>query len=101
MVKGSGRAIALPVPFFYSGRASKLRGEIMQTQPTQLELAWAGKMTEQIQTVARKEGIDPELVKNRVATGEIVIANHPIKRINCNVFIVKKSPYTHLLTGIG
>ncbi|MCI5223069.1 MAG: thiamine biosynthesis protein ThiC, partial [Candidatus Electrothrix sp. AR4] len=46
---------------------------------TQLELARAGNITEQIKTVARNEGLEPELVRTRVAAGEIVIANHPLR----------------------
>ncbi|MCI5167096.1 MAG: thiamine biosynthesis protein ThiC, partial [Candidatus Electrothrix sp. GM3_4] len=46
---------------------------------TQLELARAGNMTEQIKTVARNEGFAPELIRSRVAAGEIVIANHPLR----------------------
>ncbi len=44
---------------------------------TQLELARAGKITEQINIVARKEGLVADLVRSRVAVGEIVIARHP------------------------
>ncbi|MCI5120818.1 MAG: thiamine biosynthesis protein ThiC, partial [Candidatus Electrothrix sp. AUS4] len=51
----------------------------MQTQATQLELARAGKITEQINIVAQNEDLAPELVRSRVAKGEIVIANHPLR----------------------
>ncbi|MCI5147673.1 MAG: thiamine biosynthesis protein ThiC, partial [Candidatus Electrothrix sp. AR3] len=44
---------------------------------TQLELARTGIITEQIRTVAQNEEQPPELIRSRVAAGEIVIANHP------------------------
>ncbi|MCI5164029.1 MAG: thiamine biosynthesis protein ThiC, partial [Candidatus Electrothrix sp. AX5] len=46
---------------------------------TQLELARAGQITEQIKIVAQNENISPELIRSRVAKGEIVIANHPLR----------------------
>ncbi|MCI5227744.1 MAG: thiamine biosynthesis protein ThiC, partial [Candidatus Electrothrix sp. AX2] len=55
----------------------------MQTQPThqltQLELAQTGKITEQIKAVAQNEGLAPELIRSRVAAGEIVIAHHRLR----------------------
>ncbi len=47
---------------------------------TQIELAKEGIITEQIKTVAADEGLDHELVRERVALGEIVIANHPNRK---------------------
>ena len=44
---------------------------------TQLELAQQGKITKQIKEVASKEGLNPDIIRKRVALGEIVIANHP------------------------
>ncbi len=44
---------------------------------TQLELAREGVMTEQMKGVATAEGLPPELIRARVAAGEIVIASHP------------------------
>ena len=44
---------------------------------TQLELAQEGTITPQIKEVALREGLKPEIIKKRVALGEIVIANHP------------------------
>jgi thiamine biosynthesis protein ThiC len=44
---------------------------------TQLEAAREGIITAQISTVARNEGLAPELVKTLVAAGEIVILSHP------------------------
>lgn len=44
---------------------------------TQLELAREGKITQHIQKVASTEGIKPSIILRRVASGEIVIANHP------------------------
>ena len=44
---------------------------------TQLELAREEIITQQMQIVARDEGIDPALIRERVARGDIVIANNP------------------------
>ena len=44
---------------------------------TQLEAAREGIITAQISTVARNEGLAPELVRTRVAAGEIAILSHP------------------------
>ncbi|HTR44820.1 MAG TPA: phosphomethylpyrimidine synthase ThiC [Thermodesulfovibrionales bacterium] len=40
---------------------------------TQLERAAKGEVTEEIRTVAESEGLDAEIVRDRVATGKIVI----------------------------
>ncbi|TAN45181.1 MAG: phosphomethylpyrimidine synthase ThiC [Nitrospirae bacterium] len=40
---------------------------------TQLEKAAKGEFTKEVMTVAREEGIDPEVVRRRVAKGRIVI----------------------------
>lgn len=44
---------------------------------TQLEAARAGRITPQITRIAHDEGLAPQLVRSRVAAGEIVILNHP------------------------
>ncbi|OQY13285.1 MAG: phosphomethylpyrimidine synthase [Desulfobacteraceae bacterium 4572_19] len=44
---------------------------------TQLELAQQGKISQQIEKVASEEKLKPEIIRKRVALGEIVIANHP------------------------
>ncbi len=44
---------------------------------TQLELARAGHITPQIQTVAKQENESPEVICRRVANGQIVIPVHP------------------------
>jgi phosphomethylpyrimidine synthase len=44
---------------------------------TQLELARQGEVTEQMNEVARNEELAPELIRERVAAGEIVIPNNP------------------------
>jgi phosphomethylpyrimidine synthase len=44
---------------------------------TQLEAAREGIITAQISAVAQNEGLAPELVRTRVAAGEIVIISHP------------------------
>lgn len=44
---------------------------------TQIELAREGVTTEQMNKVAATEGYSPEIIRSHVASGEIVIANHP------------------------
>lgn len=44
---------------------------------TQLEAAREGIITKEICTVAQNEGLAPDLVRSRVAAGEIVILSHP------------------------
>ncbi len=44
---------------------------------TQIELAREGKVTQQMETVARDEGFSGEMIRQRVADGHIVIPVHP------------------------
>jgi len=44
---------------------------------TQIELARQGMVTQQMRRVAMTEGYDEELIRGRVAAGEIVIPNNP------------------------
>jgi phosphomethylpyrimidine synthase len=44
---------------------------------TQLELAKAGRLTPQIESVAAQEDQEPEVIRRRVAAGKIVIPAHP------------------------
>ncbi|MDP6524826.1 MAG: phosphomethylpyrimidine synthase ThiC [Kiritimatiellia bacterium] len=44
---------------------------------TQLERAREGELTPQVEAVAENEGFDPILIRDRVATGHIVIPNNP------------------------
>jgi 5-hydroxybenzimidazole synthase len=44
---------------------------------TQLEAARAGRITPQINAIAQNEGLSTELVRSRVAAGEIVVLTHP------------------------
>jgi phosphomethylpyrimidine synthase len=44
---------------------------------TQLELAKAGRLTPQIESVAAQENQKPEVIRRRVAAGKIVIPAHP------------------------
>ena len=46
---------------------------------TQIELAREQIITPQMETVARDEGLAVELIRERVAKGEIVIANNPAR----------------------
>ncbi len=52
----------------------------MENTKTQLELARDGQITEEMKQVASDEGFDAEVIRNRVATGEIVIPNNPIRK---------------------
>lgn len=72
MAKGSGERNALP-GLIVPGRAQTMRWSMK----TQLEAASAGIITKEISTVARNEGLAPELIRSRVAAGEIVILSHP------------------------
>ncbi len=47
---------------------------------TQLERARAGEVTPQILAVAQEEGLDPVVVRDRVARGTIVIPNNTIRQ---------------------
>ncbi|MFZ7126681.1 MAG: phosphomethylpyrimidine synthase ThiC [Desulfobacterales bacterium] len=47
---------------------------------TQIELAREGIVTEQMKAVALDEGIDPEVIRDRVAGGRIVIPNNPVRK---------------------
>jgi phosphomethylpyrimidine synthase len=47
---------------------------------TQLELAGKGIITEEAREVAVKEGLDPEAVRRRIASGQIVIPSNPGRR---------------------
>ncbi len=44
---------------------------------TQIESAREGQVTKQMEQIARDEGIDTELIRRRVANGQIVIPNNP------------------------
>lgn len=44
---------------------------------TQLEQAWEGIVTPQMNAVAKKEGICEDVIRDRVAKGQIVIPNNP------------------------
>ena len=47
---------------------------------TQIELAREGVITEQMQTVATDENMEPELLRDRVAKGQVVIPNNPCRK---------------------
>jgi phosphomethylpyrimidine synthase len=44
---------------------------------TQLEIARSGKLSSLIRTIARNEGVDPEVLRAAVAKGRVVIPNNP------------------------
>ncbi len=48
---------------------------------TQIELARENILTPQMEQVATDEGIVPEIIRARVATGEIVIPNNPLRTL--------------------
>jgi phosphomethylpyrimidine synthase len=47
---------------------------------TQIELAREGYVTEHMQAVADDENLDASMIRDRVATGQIVIPNNPFRR---------------------
>lgn len=56
---------------------------------TQIESAKAGCITEQMKQVALDEGIDADLIRKRVADGQIVIPNNPLRKHQAVVGIGK------------
>ncbi len=48
---------------------------------TQIELAREGVMTPQMEAVSKDENINAELIRQRVAVGEIVIPNNPVRKL--------------------
>ncbi len=67
---------------------------------TQIELAKEGIVSEQMKKVAADEGISVEIIKGRVAKGEIVIANHP-KRQNQRIVGIGMGLRTKVNASIG
>lgn len=67
---------------------------------TQLELAKEGILTKEIQFVASAEGIDSEVIRKRVASGEIVISSHP-KRKQQNIVGIGTGLRTKVNASIG
>ncbi len=67
---------------------------------TQLELAREGIITKPMLKVAEMEGFSPEIIKNRVASGEIVIANNP-RRPNQKIVGIGKGLRTKVNASIG
>ena len=67
---------------------------------TQLELAQEGTVTQQVKDVASQEGIEPEIIQERVAAGEIVIAAHP-KRVHQKVVGIGTGLRTKVNASIG
>ncbi|SLM30258.1 Phosphomethylpyrimidine synthase [Desulfamplus magnetovallimortis] len=52
----------------------------MKSIKTQLELARAGVITEQMKQVAQDENVESETIRQRIAKGEIVIPNNPLRK---------------------
>ena len=67
---------------------------------TQIELAREGVITEQIKTVALDEGFEPEIIRERVAKGEIVIPCNP-KRPNQKIAGIGYGLRTKVNASIG
>ena len=65
---------------------------------TQLQLAKSG-LTPKIASVAEAEGLDPETVRRRVASGKIVIPSNDLAR--CNVLGIGKGLRTKINASIG
>ena len=66
---------------------------------TTLEKARAGEITAEMIYVAEKEGIDPELIRQGVAAGEIVILMS--SRPNINPVAVGKGLFTKVSASVG
>ncbi|RMD80643.1 MAG: phosphomethylpyrimidine synthase ThiC [Lentisphaerae bacterium] len=67
---------------------------------SQIEQARQGIITEQMQAVARQEGLDAELIRERVALGQIVIPNNP-NRPHQKVVGIGKGLRTKVNASIG
>ncbi len=67
---------------------------------TQLELAREGIITEPMNKVAVMEGFTPEVIRDRVASGEVVIANNP-NRPNQKVVGIGTGLRTKVNASIG
>ncbi len=67
---------------------------------TQLELAREGIITQAMSQVAAKEGFSPEVIRDLVASGEIVIATHP-NRPNQKVVGIGTGLRTKVNASIG
>ena len=67
---------------------------------TQIESAQEGIITDQIKKVAEDENFTPEVIRDRVASGEIVIPNNP-KRINQKVVGIGRGLRTKVNASIG
>jgi len=66
---------------------------------TILEKARAGEITEEMIYVAEKEGIDPEMIRQGISTGEIVILKS--SRSNINPVAVGKGLYVKVSASVG
>ena len=67
---------------------------------TQIESAQEGIITDQIKKVAEDENFTPEVIRDRVASGEIVIPNNP-NRINQKVVGIGRGLRTKVNASIG
>ncbi len=67
---------------------------------TQIELAQQGIITDQIKKVAEDENFSSEVIRDRVASGEIVIPNNP-NRINQKVVGIGRGLRTKVNASIG
>ena len=72
----------------------------VNSMKTQLEWAREGVVTQLMTTVADAEGLAPELIRSRVATGEVVIAAHP-QRPNQKIVGIGKGLRTKVNASIG
>ncbi|HMC08172.1 MAG TPA: phosphomethylpyrimidine synthase ThiC, partial [Actinomycetota bacterium] len=74
-----GRSLAIPVPGFAGPRPQPLRARAGRTV-TQMHYARRGTVTPEMEFVALREGLDPEVVREEVAAGRAIIpanVNHP------------------------
>ncbi|MBW2099913.1 MAG: phosphomethylpyrimidine synthase ThiC, partial [Deltaproteobacteria bacterium] len=67
---------------------------------TQIELAREGVITPQMESVAADENFSPEIIRDRVAAGEIVIPNNPVRK-NQKVVGIGRGLRTKVNASIG
>jgi phosphomethylpyrimidine synthase len=78
---------------------AKYTTNIQEVTMTILEQARAGEITAEMIYVAEKEGITPEIIRQGVASGEIVILKS--SRKNINPVAVGKDLFTKVSASVG
>ena len=81
-------------------RAEWIARRAGDSAPTQLAYARAGVVTEEMAYVARREGVDPELVRSEVARGRAIIPAN-LRHLELEPMIVGKRFQTKINANIG